>query len=208
MDSSKIVTYLIDDLKKSVINDIGPCRSPDKTEGGYFAVPRLVLSYVDYLGVLYHGYEGRRDKKTNKRILSDGKYAKDFLKEVFGSIDSDYKSHGDLLWEIYRNGAIHLYSPKVLRDKISGSIIGWITYKGGKVGILPDETPVIHLRPQFLNDNTWALPLSIDCIYYDLISAIEKYAGLMPKTAILEEHFRQSANALVEPEETSNLKWW
>jgi hypothetical protein len=31
----------------------------DCDEGGYFAAPRLVLSYVDYLGALHHGYDGR-----------------------------------------------------------------------------------------------------------------------------------------------------
>jgi hypothetical protein len=186
MDSSKIVKYLKDELKVTAENEIEPSVKYGHEKGRMnFAVPRLVLSYVDYLGVLYHGYGGSRTT-TNRRILSEAKYAKDFLKDVFGSIDPDYKLHGDLLWEIYRNGAIHLYSPKVLKDKTSGSIIGWITYTGGKVGILPDETPVVHLLPQFLNDNTWALPLSIDCLYDNLIAAVEKYAELIPQCPILE----------------------
>ena len=131
------------------------------------------------------------------------------MKDVFGSIDSDYKPYGELLWEIYRNGTIHLYSPKVLKDKTSGSTIGWVTYKGGKIGLpTPDEPPFIHLRPRFLNDNTWEMPLSIDCLYHHLIAAIEKYAELITKSPLLEKKFRQTADALVEPEEISGLRWW
>ncbi|MDQ6864309.1 MAG: hypothetical protein M3044_10840 [Thermoproteota archaeon] len=93
MDDSKIVKYLIDDLKKSVENDVKPCLI---NEGGYFAVPRLVLSYVDYLGVLYHGYDGRKNG-SNRRILSQAVYAKEFLKNIFGYIDSNYGLYGELL---------------------------------------------------------------------------------------------------------------
>jgi hypothetical protein len=55
MNLTKIVKYLTEDLKASVQNDVKPCLSLGRKEGGYFAVPRLVLSYVDYLGGLYHG---------------------------------------------------------------------------------------------------------------------------------------------------------
>ena len=65
MDAIKIVDYLNNDLKESVINDVKPCLNLGRDEGGYFAVPRLVLSYVDYLGALYNGYTGLRDKITN-----------------------------------------------------------------------------------------------------------------------------------------------
>jgi hypothetical protein len=207
MDTAKIIEYLIDDLKKSVENDIKPCLNPATKEGGYFAVPRLVLSYVDYLGVLYHGYDGRKDG-SNRRILSQGVYAKEFLKDIFGYIDSNYKLYGELLWEIYRNGTIHLYSPKVLKDKNSDKTIGWLTHKGPRVAVLgDDESVVIHLVPHSLGKSLWEQPISIICLYGDLVSAIERFADLIPKYPLLEQKFTQSANALVEPEETTNLTW-
>lgn len=47
-------------LHSSAIVRIGYlCLNLDCDEGGYFAAPRLVLSYVDYLGALHHGYDGR-----------------------------------------------------------------------------------------------------------------------------------------------------
>jgi len=56
MTQNEITSYLLNDLKVSVNNDVYPTIHPNNPEGGYFAVPRLVLSYVDYLGALYHGY--------------------------------------------------------------------------------------------------------------------------------------------------------
>lgn len=88
MDSSKIVKYLLDELQDSAENEIKPCVEYGHKQGRKnFGVPRLVLSYVDYLGVLYHGYDGNQTK-TNRRRLSDPKYAKNFLKDVFVSICS------------------------------------------------------------------------------------------------------------------------
>lgn len=208
MDKEKIVKYLKDDLKRSVVNDIGPFFKPEEKEGGFFAVPRLVLSYVDYLGVLYHGYNGKRDRH-NRRIFSQSLYAKDFLRKFLGSVDNNYKLHGELLWEMYRNGTIHLYAPKVLKDK-SSRIIGWIVYKGPRVAQIREETEaVIHLVPHRSPgqlDHVWQQPISIDSLYGDLISAIEGYAGIIPTSLDLQTNFRKSADALVEPEET-DLTW-
>jgi len=129
MDVTKIVIYLADDLKKSAINDVKPCLNLNHEEGGYFGIPRLVLSYVDYLGALYNGYDGKIDKKTGRRIFAAVKYAKSFLNNIFGQIDPNYIKYGALLWEIYRNGTIHLYSPKILKDKNSNRAISWIAHK-------------------------------------------------------------------------------
>ena len=126
MDINKILHYLTRDLQRSVINDVQPCLNLGRDEGG-FGVPRLVLSYVDYLGALYNGYSGNREPRTGTRIFTSGKYAKMFLSDIFGQIDPNYI--GALLWEIYGNGTIHLYSPNILKDVRSNRTIGWIAHK-------------------------------------------------------------------------------
>jgi hypothetical protein len=80
MTSREIHDYLLDDLINSVVNDMKPCLSPGSRKGGYFAVPRLILSYVDYLGKLY------------------GAKHKMFIKNVFGIVDPNYAKYGNLLW--------------------------------------------------------------------------------------------------------------
>jgi hypothetical protein len=96
------------------MDDISPCLNLGHDEGGYFAVPRLVLSCVDYLGAFYNGYRGRKDR-SGRRIFTDGKYSKAVLNDLFGQVDANYRTYSDLLWEIYRNSTIHLHSPKLLK---------------------------------------------------------------------------------------------
>jgi hypothetical protein len=205
---SKILDYLTSDLKKSVVNDVRPCLNLGHDEGGYFAVPRLILSYVDYLGALYNGYNGKRNERTGKRIFTSGKYAKILLNDIFGRIDPNYVKHNALLWEIYRNGTIHLYSPKILKNVNSSRTIGWIAHKEGRVCQLgsPYNFLSTHLVPHDLGNNRWSQPISIKCLYQDLVSGIDKYALLISSDSKLQSRFVQTADALVDPEDTT-LTW-
>jgi len=212
MTLAEILMYLTGDLKVSIINDIGPCLSLGYDEGGYFAAPRLVLSYVDYLGALYHGYEGKSDSK-NRRIFADPKYAKNFLSNVFGRKDDGYKKYGDLLWEIYRNGTIHLYSPKSLKDIASKRTVGWLIHKLERKAQLRDTFnegmyfTATHLKPYDHGNGTWTQPISIKCMYEDLIYAIDRFAQIISTDHNLESKFRSTSDALSIPE-TTLIEWW
>lgn len=102
MNSRKISDYLTLELKQAIRDDIRPCLNLGHDKGGYFAVPRLVLSCVDYLGAFYHGYKGGMER--GRKIFTDGSYSKSVLKDLFGQVDANYCRYSDLLWEIYRNG--------------------------------------------------------------------------------------------------------
>jgi hypothetical protein len=82
MTAAEMHDYLVNDLLVSVVNDVSPCLNIGRSEGGYFGVPRLVLSYVDYLGTLHHGYDGARDR--NGRRLWSGPRS---LRTVFPLFD-------------------------------------------------------------------------------------------------------------------------
>jgi hypothetical protein len=203
MTNTEIEEYLGHDLKVSIINDIKPCLLG---EGGYFSVPRLVLSYVDYLGALFHGY--KHPEQTKQRLFAKHTYAKRFLKYIFGLLDSNYCYYGDLLWEIYRNGTVHLYEPLTLQN--SGQRITWVTYKGERENAflpVPYEVEVTHLVPLYFRNHIWIQPISIDCLYLDLVSAIDLLAEIISKDSNLSLIFRNTANALQEATPTS-LKWW
>jgi len=206
MTAAQMQDYLIDDLRRSLVNDVKPIVKARSLEGGYFAVPRLVLSYVDYLGALYYGYHGLTSH--GRRIFALQSYAKRFLKDVFGLIDVNYQNHGELVWEIYRNGTIHLYEPMRLEN--GGNVIGWMVYKGARRKLLPiSRNPqwVVHLIPIRLGGGVWAQPLSITCLYADLVRAVERYSDLIINNATLQDNFRTAANALRIPEHT-RLAWW
>lgn len=189
MTQNEIVDYLRNDLANSVLDDVWPCVQPSNPRGGYFAVPRLVLSYDDYLGALYHGYIGRRGR--NRRIFADHNYAKTFLKEIFGVIDVNYKTYGDLLWEIYRNGTVHLYEPMKLENQ--GKIVTWLVHKYGRIADVPTQlgnVNLTHLVPYQYGPSEWWQPISIVCLFRDLLSAIGEYANRIISSQSSEAKFR------------------
>ena len=50
-------------------------------------------------------------------------------------------------------------------------------------------------------------PISLICLFDDLIAAIDLYASSIPRDSNLELKFQQTANALIDPEVTQ-LSWW
>lgn len=210
MTLDEMVDYLLKDLSKSVVNDVKPCLQLGSEVGGFFAAPRLVLSYVDYFGALYHGYQGR--VSSGRRIFADSSYAKRFLRDVFGLIDKNYAAYGDLLWEIYRNGTVHLYEPLMLEN--GGKTMRWQIIKTPS----PDRTvslpighdraflALTHLVPMQVESTVWIQPISTGCLYNDLLQVIEKYSELLRNDTVLQLRFRSVMDQLVIPVHTS-LTW-
>lgn len=218
MDINKIINYLDNDLRKSIKNDVEPIIQEDNKEGGYFGVTRLVLCYIDYLGILYNGYHGKKYKKgrnKGRKILSDSVYAINFIKNILGDIHPNYKIHADLLYEMYRHGTVHLYQPKTFVNKKTGKILSWVAYKGKRDDVIVFEDPrYIGGNPTVLVEHMlltqyidiWVLPISINCLYDDLISSIDIFKNKLIKDSNLVGKWKSSANVLIEHEET-DLNW-
>ena len=186
MNRQQIEDYLLYDLRVSILNDVSPCLRLQSVEGGYFAVPRLVLSYVNYLAIL-------------NRMSPDN-----YLRTVFEQSDKNYFRHGRLLWELYRNGLIHTYEPKKLQNGVH--ILSWLLYKGQRITNVGGAR-VTHLVPFKINGNEWAQPVSIFCLYDDLIAAVEYNANIMLNNVKIETNIRNAANQLIRPESTKEM-WW
>ena len=96
-----IIKYLENDLKESINNDVKKVveyhSSPQRTdESGFFSIPRQVFCYVDYLGYIAFGRNGKT------------KNAEDFLKEYF---PKRYKEYAELIFAMWRQGTVHYYKP-------------------------------------------------------------------------------------------------
>jgi hypothetical protein len=205
MDISKICDYLGYDLKKSIVNDVKPVIQPEQMEGGYFGVTRLVLCYIDYLGALYEGYHGETDRKGRK-VIAKSKYAMNFIKNVLGKIDPLYEKYGDLLYEMYRHGAVHLYQPKTFTNIQTKETLNWVTYKGSRIAYTKDYGEIQHMQPKKMDNAQWILPVSIICLYDDLIASIDHFIKMLKADNNLVKNWKSTANALIEFEET-NLRW-
>jgi len=206
MNISEICDYLEYDLKKSIINDVQPVIQPSQQEGGYFGVPRLVLCYVDYLSALYEGYHGETDRKGRK-VIAKSKYAKNFIKKVLSKVNPLYAKYGDFLYEMYRNGTVHLYQPKTFINMQTREMLSWVIYKGSRNADTQEYGRVCHMQPQ-KRDNTarWILPISINCLFDDLVASIDNFKEMLRANSNLVTKWKSTANALLEIEET-DLRW-
>lgn len=201
----------LDDLTESAKNDIFPIIQVDDPKGGYFGVPRAVLSYVDFLGALYGGYHG--ETSGSHRLIATTQKAESFIEEVFGEVDQVYRENGKLLYRMYRHGTVHLYRPNILR-RSDGRIIVWVSYKGTKNGEVKYEgrtLQVQHMIPIVKSQNEDILPVCINALYADLLNSIDLFyrkieAELSRGQTHLQRNFSDVVDALMEPDET-DLNW-
>ena len=93
--------YLIN-LRSTVVNDIQPLLT---TEGrAPFAITREVLCYIDHLS---HLYTGR---------IEVGKRFSIFVNEVASKVDANYRSRSEEIYRMYRNGTVHEFEAKDIRE--------------------------------------------------------------------------------------------
>jgi hypothetical protein len=214
MNKNEIIDYLTVELKRSIHDDILPAIGIGQPTGGYFSTPRLVLSCVDYLGALYCGWNPTQKWNNGRPKFTAGWKSIKYLKEIFGEVFPDYRVRAELLWEMYRNGTVHLVEPKVLKN--GPSTIHWNIFKGalnqrmidtGRGGSIIQRY-VSHLVPIQLSPNDWELPLGICCLYQDLENSLDKYANHIQTetTPILESNFRSAMDEIAKPENTT-ISW-
>jgi hypothetical protein len=111
-------------------------------------------------------------------------------------------------WRGGEEFSLMVVTPKVLKSKNSNRTIGWIAHKLGRNARIgpPHNLQAQHLVPHHHGNNKWPQPISITCLFDDLNTVIDNYASLILHDRSVESKFRQTADALVIPEET-NLRW-
>jgi hypothetical protein len=217
MTKQEITDYLNIDMRKIITDDIGQCLLIGKPEGGYFSIPKLVLSCVDYLGALYEGWNGERDSRTRRPIFTSSQKATHYIQNVLGQVFYEYRTRGALLWEIYRHGTVHLNQPKTLQ--YGAETIGWLIIKGGfeeRTFIVQLPTTggqkinkwIAHLVPDLYPNTTneWFLPLSTTCLYEDLLKSLDVYIDMINKNPNLENNFRSAIDEMIKPDQTQ-ITW-
>jgi hypothetical protein len=217
MTKPEIVNYIHIDMKKIVEDDIKPCLLIGVPNGGYFSVPKLVLSCVDYLGALYCGWKTTEIFNSGRPKFTASWKAVKYLEDVFGRVFSEYTVRSKLLWEIYRHGPVHLNEPKTLQN--GARTISWYIFKGDWkertiVGTVPTgigtsvQMVLQHLLPMEIIGlhNEWILPIGTTCLYEDLLASLDVYAGMMQKDFNLESNFRNAINEMVKPDHTT-ISW-
>jgi len=100
-NTRKVIKYVQKNVYTSIINDIRNVAryhaKNKKKSAGFFAIPRDVFCYVDFLGSLIY------DPKH--QTVSAIKFIK-------GYFPKQYKKYADLLYVMWRHGTVHEYAPK------------------------------------------------------------------------------------------------
>ena len=207
MTISEIKEYLLDNIAQSWENDIAPILSG---RGGFFILPREFFCYCDFLGSFYVGLHGR-----NARTGTGARRAAErYLDEILGEIDEGYRDNRSLLYQMYRHGTVHAYQPKTLENPTDGRIISWLPYRGARDQwqyVEHEAVEVRHLLPITLDETVYRMPVSIDCLYWDMLESIKKHVEIMEiqnqsGNNTLIQNFNQFRNFLTSFEST-NLTW-
>lgn len=135
------VDKILNDLVTSINTDIAPIIQPNRLEGGYFGVPRMVLCCIDFLGLLLEGWSGKMKKNGNIDDFANSDKARKYIQKVLSQVDNFYGKNGDLFYEMYRHGTVHLYHPKncLLKNIQTRPLNGWSTKGKGRIGIIMKE---------------------------------------------------------------------
>lgn len=158
--------------------------------GAPFTVCREVFCYVDHLGHLFTGLNGRGD--VGRRFTQ-------FLREVLGQIDPGYRQWADVIYQIFRNGPVHEFAPKVLENN-AGQVLGWGFYPGAR----GDAVQGPHLSPKLMGPGWYNLVVSVPSLLDDLERSIELLTTLGPNQQLGPENERvtlwnRAARELLEP---------
>jgi hypothetical protein len=218
MNKQEIIDYLTNDMKTLIEDDIKPCLLIHQPRGGYFSVPKLVLSCVDYLAALYCGWQTHEAIGGRPNFTSTAKALR-YLQEVFGQVFSEYRVRAELLWQVYRHGTVHLNEPKFLQN--GAKTIWWQVFKGNfkqrmMLGAVPTgvgssvQMVLSHLVPMEIPTlrNQWVFPICSTCLYEDLLDSLDIYAQKIDNdsTSTLEAKFRSAVDEMVKPEQTT-ITW-
>lgn len=211
---SRRIDRIFNDLGKSVTTDIAPIIQPGNPEGGYYGVPRAVLCYVDVLGLLFSGWAGERKENGDKKDFATSPKAKLFIKNVLSQIDYLYELNGDLMYDMYRHGTVHLYAPKkLISRKYPKMSIEWLIYKGERECWDYYENRAIklrHLQVIKWGKDRYVLPVSISVLYSDLIVSIGLYRSMIynDKSGDLLRKFLSVVDALDTVFDGTSVEFW
>lgn len=208
------IDRILSDLVTSINTDISPIIQPNRPEGGYFGVPRMVLCCIDFLGLLLVGWSGKKKKNGNIDDFATSQKAKEYIKKVLGHVDNLYQKNGDLFYDMYRHGTVHLYHPKKLASKkYPIRTIEWLVYKGGREKWDYYESRSVkfrHLQIIKWDNNRFILPISIEVLFSDLLISIDLYRKMIyeDKSGELSKKLLSVADALDTVFDKTPHKFW
>ena len=178
----KIIKYLENDLKDSIINDVRDvahyqAHPRRKKKAGFFSIPRDVFCYVDYLGKISFG-KGNTESAEN------------YIKEYF---PSKYYDYAELIYSMWRHGTVHEYKPKTYYADYQNHTpkrirVAWLSNNDNK-----KETRKKHLKffPMEGKRDTICLWINTCQLVDDLLGSLSNFIKKLRTDKELEKECQQ-----------------
>jgi hypothetical protein len=210
MTCDEMVNFINNELLPQAKLEIQTWIWPKKKPGGYFVVARQIFCMVDFLGATFSGYhiKERKADKDGMKIASSNK-AKKFITTFFEPKQTYHSDVVDKLYDMYRNGLVHLYQPKILKLD-NKSRLQWGLYRGdrhqdklsfgsNKGNIVFYNVNHLQIIPNKPKERNYYLVICIDSLYEDFEKAIQKYRDKLATTKVLQRNWRTTINAIIKP---------
>ena len=158
------------DLQSEVI----PCINANRNTGGFYSVPLIIFSFIEYLGILWKNPVERYKKK--RKIYYSHSQIKDaavpYIKKYLGKVRPEYKKYSGLLYGLFRHSLTHHFKPNVIilndKEKLSWGII-----KNSKNNHLTFSKKKYPQSNGKLINHT-ILTINLEVFFQDLIESIDK----------------------------------
>ncbi len=210
MTSTEITEFIDNELLPQARLEIENWIKPRKKQGGYFVVVRQVLCMVDFLGASYAGYplSERKSDPDGRKIATSAK-AKKFILTFFEPKTTYQTDVVTKLYDMYRNGLVHLYQPKILKLNSRDKLL-WFFYKGkSKRSRITMDTPkgqivfrdVNHLKiiRRDSKPHLYYLAVCLDSLYADFEAAVIRYRDKLATTKSLRTRWNTAVSAICKP---------
>ncbi len=166
-------------IKADLQDDVIPCMNAKCNTGGFFSVPLILFSFIEYLGVLWKNPVEKERKSKKKKYFYSCSHFEDaavpFIKKYLSRVRPEYKKYGGLLYGLYRHSLVHHYHPSVIilnrKERVSWAIIK--NSKKGHLTITKKKYP--ESNGKLINHTILAINLEI--FFLDLLKSIDEFEG-------------------------------
>ena len=117
-----VLEYLKSTVLKTIDDDLGLALEQYDSEGrgGFLSIPREVFCIIDFLGCLLTGHNDNRKRSV------------EFMERYMASVDPRYGESASILYEMWRNGTVHEFDPKVFVAAQESFVLGWSANNSSK----------------------------------------------------------------------------
>ncbi|MCH7965290.1 MAG: hypothetical protein IH852_15280 [Bacteroidetes bacterium] len=165
-------------IRADIQADVIPCMNANNITGGYFSVPLIIFSFIEYLGILWKNpvEPDKRNKNRRKNYYSNSHFpdaAIPYIRKYLGKVRPEYKKYGGLLYGLYRHSLVHHYKPNAIilnnKEKIS-----WGILKNSKSNHLSCAKEKYSAPNGKLIGHT-ILTINLEVFYQDLMKSIDEF---------------------------------